>query len=49
MRTGAEWAANIHANDVELPTDFIAREPYRVVLADRNLGDKRMDLLARRL
>jgi len=49
MRTGAQWAVNIHANNVELPTDFIAREPYRVVLADRSLGDKRMDLLARRL
>lgn len=46
MRTQARWAVNIHANDVELPTGFIARDPFRLVHTSRQ-GGRHLDFVCR--
>ncbi len=47
MRSGAGWAVNVHAEDRELPTDFIARDPYSVVHSTPLGQNRRMDFVRR--
>ncbi|MCB1537860.1 MAG: hypothetical protein H6865_06915 [Rhodospirillales bacterium] len=45
-RSGARWAFNVHRDEIELPTDFLAAAPFALKGRYR-AGENRYDLLIR--